>query len=75
MSMYINPAVSGKEDMGWLEAVARTYYESPVESALSLGCGGGALELQAPGHHHFAFVVRHLRVVEGDRGTAAEGPV
>ena len=49
MSMYINPAVSGKANVGWLEAVARTYYETPVERALSLGCGGGALELQGTG--------------------------
>lgn len=41
---YINPLVSGQADVGWLEAVAREHFASPVERALSLGCGGGALE-------------------------------
>lgn len=41
---YINPLISGQAEVGWLEAVARKYFASPVERALSLGCGGGALE-------------------------------
>ncbi len=41
---YINPCVSGSAERGWLEAVARDYYPSPVENALSLGCGSGGLE-------------------------------
>ena len=43
-TMYINPLVSGKATVGWLEAVARDYFTKPVKRALSLGCGGGGLE-------------------------------
>jgi SAM-dependent methyltransferase len=46
MSAYINPSVSGDKDVGWLEAIKRDYYPDAVGRALSLGCGGGALELQ-----------------------------
>ncbi len=41
---YICPLISGKPNVGWLEYVARKYYLSPVQKALSLGCGGGGLE-------------------------------
>ena len=41
---YINPLISGQAEVGWLEAVARQHFASPVERALSLGCGGGGLE-------------------------------
>ena len=45
-SAYINPSVSGEQDVGWLEAIKKDFYPDTVERALSLGCGGGALELQ-----------------------------
>ncbi len=41
---YICPLISGKPNVGWLEYIARKYYDHPVQSALSLGCGGGGLE-------------------------------
>ncbi len=41
---YINKSVSGNAEQGWLEAVARRYYPTPVARCLSLGCGGGGLE-------------------------------
>jgi len=41
---YICPLISGQPNVGWLEYVARKYYPIPVQSALSLGCGGGGLE-------------------------------
>ena len=41
---YINPAVSGSPDLGWLEAIARDYFPHTLPRALSLGCGGGGLE-------------------------------
>lgn len=41
---YMNPLISGEPDVGWLEAVAKAYFPSPVGRALSLGCGGGGLE-------------------------------
>lgn len=42
--MYMNPLISGEADVGWLEFVAKKYFENPVKLALSLGCGGGGLE-------------------------------
>jgi len=41
---YMNPLISGRAEVGWLEAVAREHFKSPVARALSLGCGGGGLE-------------------------------
>lgn len=41
---YMNPLISGKAEVGWLEAVARAHFPVPVAQALSLGCGGGGLE-------------------------------
>ncbi len=41
---YICPLISGKPDVGWLQYVAQKYYPNSVQSALSLGCGGGGLE-------------------------------
>ncbi|MEX0964044.1 MAG: class I SAM-dependent methyltransferase [Pseudohongiellaceae bacterium] len=41
---YICPLISGQANVGWLEYVARKYYATPVQRALSLGCGGGGLE-------------------------------
>lgn len=46
LSLYINPAMTGDKDVGWLEAMKRDFFPEPVGRALSLGCGGGALELQ-----------------------------
>ena len=44
VSEYMNPLISGQSEVGWLEAVAREFFPSPVARALSLGCGGGGLE-------------------------------
>lgn len=44
LAEYINPLISGRAEVGWLEAVAREYFASPVARALSLGCGDGGLE-------------------------------
>lgn len=41
---YMNPLISGRAEVGWLEAVARAHFPTPVTRALSLGCGGGGLE-------------------------------
>ena len=41
---YMNPLISGRAEVGWLEAVARAHFPKPVARALSLGCGGGGLE-------------------------------
>lgn len=41
---YMNPLISGHAEIGWLEAVAREHFPTPVARALSLGCGGGGLE-------------------------------
>lgn len=43
-AMYINPLVSGCNQTGWLEAVARDYFPNRLKRALSLGSGGGGLE-------------------------------
>jgi glycosyltransferase involved in cell wall biosynthesis/SAM-dependent methyltransferase len=45
--LYINPMVADSPDETWFPYVARTYFPEPVEKALSLGCGGGALERHA----------------------------
>lgn len=42
--MYIQPLLSGDTGLGWMEYVAFRYFPKPVDIALSLGCGGGALE-------------------------------
>jgi SAM-dependent methyltransferase len=44
IQLYIHPLLSGTSDIGWLELIARRYFSAPVPKALSLGCGGGALE-------------------------------
>ncbi len=44
---YIHPMVSGDPRVGWLEATAKRYFQTPVDKALSLGCGGGNLECHA----------------------------
>ncbi len=44
MKEYISPLVSGPARQGWLEIVAIDYFRTPVELALSLGCGSGGLE-------------------------------
>ena len=45
--LYINPMSTGSPDVTWFDYVARKYFSEPVERALSLGCGGGALERHA----------------------------
>ncbi len=42
--MYIQPLLSGKLKLGWMEYVSHLYFPKPLPRALSLGCGGGALE-------------------------------
>lgn len=42
--LYIQPLLSGATGLGWVEYIAQEYFPSPVSKALSLGCGGGALE-------------------------------
>jgi ubiquinone/menaquinone biosynthesis C-methylase UbiE len=42
--LYIHPLLSGTPDVGWLELISRRHFNKPVSKALSLGCGGGALE-------------------------------
>lgn len=44
---YINPMSTGSSDETWFPYIARKYFPEPVEKALSLGCGGGALERHA----------------------------
>ncbi len=44
IQLYIHPLLSGTSNIGWLELISRRYFVNPVEKALSLGCGGGALE-------------------------------
>jgi len=44
IQLYIHPLLSGTPDIGWLELISRRYFNKPVARALSLGCGGGALE-------------------------------
>ena len=44
IQLYIHPLLSGTPDVGWLELISRRYFSKPVAKALSLGCGGGALE-------------------------------
>lgn len=44
IQLYIHPLLSGTSDIGWLELISRRYFTEPVTKALSLGCGGGALE-------------------------------
>lgn len=41
---YINPLISGDPRIGWFQWVASTFFAEPVERALSIGCGDGALE-------------------------------
>lgn len=45
--LYINPMSTGSADETWFPYIARKYFPEPVEKALSLGCGGGALERHA----------------------------
>ena len=40
----MSPQISGPLLQGWVETVAIEYFKEPVNLALSLGCGGGALE-------------------------------
>jgi glycosyltransferase involved in cell wall biosynthesis/ubiquinone/menaquinone biosynthesis C-methylase UbiE len=47
LRLYINPMSTGSPDETWFDYVARTYFQEPVERALSLGCGGGGLERHA----------------------------
>lgn len=42
--MYIHPLMSGRSNVGWLEAISEKYFSCPAGNALSLGCGGGGLE-------------------------------
>lgn len=46
-SLYINPMSTGSPDVTWFEYVARKFFPEPLGRALSLGCGGGALERHA----------------------------
>lgn len=45
--LYINPMSTGSPEETWFPYVARKYFPEPVGKALSLGCGGGALERHA----------------------------
>ncbi|MDO9319463.1 MAG: class I SAM-dependent methyltransferase [Gammaproteobacteria bacterium] len=45
--MYIHPLISGQPDKNWLEYIAAQFFKTPVNLALSLGCGGGGLERHA----------------------------
>lgn len=45
--LYINPMSTGSPDVTWFDYIAKKYFPEPVEKALSLGCGGGALERHA----------------------------
>lgn len=44
---YIHPTISGCPDDNWLIWVKKEYFEKPVRSGLSLGCGDGCLERHA----------------------------
>ena len=45
--LYINPMSTGSADETWFSYIARKYFSKTVGRALSLGCGGGALERHA----------------------------
>lgn len=44
---HINRRTTGDESLDWLNYVIQKYLEPPIESGLSLGCGGGGLERHA----------------------------
>jgi SAM-dependent methyltransferase len=41
---YIHPTISGNPDENWLIWVKRQFFPEPVDLALTLGCGDGAVE-------------------------------
>jgi glycosyltransferase involved in cell wall biosynthesis/SAM-dependent methyltransferase len=45
--LYINPMSTGSPDETWFPYVGKKYFSEPAGKALSLGCGGGALERHA----------------------------
>ena len=44
---YINRRITGDKTLDWLSYVIRKYFQTPVQRALSLGCGDGGLERHA----------------------------
>lgn len=44
---HINRRTTGDESLDWFNYVLQKYFKSPVERALSLGCGTGGLERHA----------------------------
>lgn len=46
-SHYVNRAVSGSPNMGWLAYIKNRYVPNTLEYGLTLGCGSGSLERSA----------------------------
>src|SRR5260370_12126257 len=44
---YIQKRTTGDESLDWLSYIIAKYFQTPVERALSLGCGCGGLERHA----------------------------